>query len=97
MGCLLEGGTTCVLDCSVVARGKGAGNTSWSVPKTAEGPLLIFLLCKPISCVGPNFSNLLQAITCPLYSTRNPIFVGSFKWAKSDKGWFVSFLKCEKV
>lgn len=62
---MLEDGTMCVLDCSVVASVKGAGNTSWSLPKTAEGPLLTLLLCKPISCVGPNFSNLLQAITCP--------------------------------
>lgn len=46
------------LDCSVVAAAKGAGNISWSVPKTAEGPLLTFLLCKPISCVGPDFSSL---------------------------------------
>lgn len=67
MGCLLSGGTRCALDIgSVGASVQGAGNTSWSVPKTAEGPLLTFLLCKPISCVGPNFSNFLQAITCPL-------------------------------
>lgn len=67
MGCLLSDGTRCALDiCSVGASVQGAGNTSWSVPKTAEGPLLTFLLCKPISCVGPNFSNFLQAITCPL-------------------------------
>ena len=99
--CFLEDGTTCLERQSIVADrwcgGCGKYLLQWSVCRTAQGPLVPFVLCRQVSCVGPNLLRFTTSNNMPIDSTWNQILLAALNGLNLRRAFFFPLWKAYDI